>query len=55
MCDKDKRARLGVKVLTSVRIQSCVVESLDQLPLCIAGRGVHLEITSNEKLAIHGC
>ena len=52
---RTSRARLGVKVLTSVRIECCVVECFDQRPLCIAGHGVHLEITSDEKLAIHGC
>jgi hypothetical protein len=40
--------------LTSVGIKSGIVKDLDQRPLCFAGRGIHLEVASNEKLASHG-
>lgn len=55
MRDKNEQVRLGVKVLTSVRIESSVIECFDQRPLCIARHRVHLKITSDEKLATHGC
>ena len=40
--------------LTGVGIKSGIVEGLDQRPLCFAGRGIHLEVASYEKLASHG-
>ena len=43
-----------LRVLTGLRIESGIIERFDQCPLCFAGHGVHLEITSDEKLASHG-
>ena len=41
-------------LLTSPRVESGLVEYLDERPLCFAGRGVHLKVSSDEKLASHG-
>lgn len=58
LCDRiwiSRRDR-GVKsTLTGLRIEGGVIERFDQRPLRFAGRRVHLEITTNEKLAGHGC
>jgi len=51
MHDKDEQTR---RMLTDLRIESGFIECFDQHPLCFAGHGVHLEITSDEKLASHG-
>jgi hypothetical protein len=40
-------------LLTGLRVESGLVEYLEQRPLCFAGRGVHLKVSSDEKLARH--
>jgi hypothetical protein len=40
--------------LTCAGIKGGFIECFDQRPLCIAGRGIHFEVASDEKLASHG-
>jgi hypothetical protein len=35
-------------------VESGLVKYFDQCPLCFSGRGIHLEVSSDEKLAGHG-
>jgi hypothetical protein len=51
-----EKGRWGNKnnLLTCVGIKSGIIEGFDQRPLCVAGRGIHFEVASDEKLASHG-
>ena len=40
--------------LTCVGIKGGFIEGFNQRPLCLAGRGIHFEVASDEKLASHG-
>jgi hypothetical protein len=41
-------------LLTGVGIKGGLIDCFNQRPLCIAGRGIHFEVASDEKLASHG-
>jgi hypothetical protein len=41
-------------LLACVGIKRGIIECFDQRPLCVAGRGIHFEVASDEKLASHG-
>ena len=55
VCEVEKVAVRVIRILlTCVGIKSGIIDSFDQRPLCLAGRWIHFEVASDEKLARHG-